>query len=138
MASMDDSHPEKLRIDKWLWAARFFKTRALAVDAVECGKVHVNDVRVKPAKAIGIGDTLTLRLGPYQHIVEVLALSDRRGPAPQAQKLYRETEQSRIQREALAAELRAQPKPTFPGGRPTKRDRRAIEEFREKFRKGRE
>ncbi len=128
----EQAHPTKLRIDKWLWAARFFKTRALAVEAVECGKVHVNDARIKPAKAIGAGDILTIRLGPYQHVVEVLALSDRRGPAPQAQKLYRETEQSRIQREALAAELRAQAKPAFPG-RPTKRDRRTIEKFREKF-----
>lgn len=131
--SMDDNHPDKLRIDKWLWAARFFKTRSLAVDAVECGKVHVNDTRVKPAKLITAGDLLRIRLGPYQHVVEVLALSDRRGPAPEAQKLYRETEQSRMQREALAAELKAQARPAFPGARPTKRDRRAIE----KFRKGR-
>ena len=126
---MDDKET-KLRIDKWLWAARFFKTRSLAADSVECGKVLVNDVRVKPAKAITVGDTLTIRLGPYQHVVEVVALSDKRGPAPQAQKLYRETEASRVQREALAAELRAQPKPAFPRGRPTKQDRRAIEKFR--------
>src|SRR3990172_445592 len=131
MVAMDDKNDRtKLRIDKWLWAARFFKTRSLAADAVECGKVQVNDVRVKPAKAITVGDTLTIRLGPYQHVVEVLALSDRRGPAPEAQKLYRETEESRLQREALATELRAQPKPAFPGRRPTKRDRRAIEKLR--------
>jgi len=129
MAAIDDKET-KLRIDKWLWAARFFKTRSLAADAVESGKVLVNDVRVKPAKAITVGDTLTIRLGPYQHVVEVLALSDKRGPAPEAQKLYRETEASRLQRETLAAELRAQPKPAFPSGRPTKRDRRAIEKLR--------
>ena len=132
---MDEKDPQtKLRIDKWLWAARFFKTRSLAVDAVECGKVHVNDARVKPAKLIAIGDTLKVRLGPYQHVVEVLGLSDRRGPAPEAQRLYRETEQSRAQREIIAAEFKAQEKPIFAGGRPTKRDRRAIE----KFRKGKE
>ena len=129
MAAMDDKKT-KLRIDKWLWAARFFKTRSLAADAVECGKVQVDDVRVKPAKAITVGDTLAFRLGPYQHVVEVLALSDRRGPAPDAQKLYRETQESCLQRAALAAELKAQPQPVFPGGRPTKQDRRAIEKFR--------
>lgn len=129
MAAIDDKET-KLRIDKWLWAARFFKTRSLAADAVECGKVLVNDVRVKPAKVITAGNTLTIRLGPYQHVVEVLALSDKRGPAPEAQKLYRETEESRLQREILAAELRAQPQPAFPRGRPTKRDRRAIEKLR--------
>ena len=132
---MDEKDSQtKLRVDKWLWAARFFKTRSLAVDAVECGKVHVNDARVKPAKLIAIGDTLKVRLGPYQHVVEVLGLSDRRGPAPEAQRLYRETEQSRAQREIIAAEFKAQEKPIFAGGRPTKRDRRAIE----KFRKGKE
>ena len=132
---MDEKDSQtKLRVDKWLWAARFFKTRSLAVDAVECGTVHVNDARVKPAKLIAIGDTLKVRLGPYQHVVEVLGLSDRRGPAPEAQRLYRETEQSRAQREIIAAEFKAQEKPIFAGGRPTKRDRRAIE----KFRKGKE
>lgn len=120
----------KLRIDKWLWAARFFKTRALAVDAIECGKVLVNEDRVKPAKGIGAGDTLSIRLGPYLFEVEVLALSDKRGPAPQAQKLYRETEAGRVKREALAAEIKAQPKPSELKGRPTKRDRREIERFK--------
>ena len=129
LAVMDDSE-SKLRIDKWLWAARFFKTRSLAAVAIECGKVLVNDVRVKPAKAIAVNDVLTIRTGPYQHVVGVLELSNKRGSAPEAQKLYRETDASRVQREVVAAELRAQPKPFFPGGRPTKRDRRAIEKFR--------
>lgn len=120
----------KLRIDKWLWAARFFKTRSLAVDAVECGKVLVNDLRVKPAKTIATGDTLSIRLGPYLFIVEVLGLSDKRGPAPQAQKLYRETEAGRMKREALAAEIKAQPQASELKGRPTKRDRREIERFK--------
>ncbi len=117
---------EKLRIDKWLWAARFFKTRRLAVDALESGKVMVNGTRAKPAKAVGIGDILEIRTGKFRFEVEVLGLSGRRGGAPEAQKLYRETEDSRTQREALIARLRAQPQPAFKG-RPTKRDRRAIE-----------
>jgi ribosome-associated heat shock protein Hsp15 len=120
----------KLRIDKWLWAARFFKTRSLAIDAIDCGKVLLNEVRVKPAKTIAIGDLLSIRLGPYLFEVEVLALSDKRGPAPQAQKLYRETEAGRLKREALAEEIKAQPKPSELKGRPTKRDRREIERFK--------
>ena len=132
----DHDEQDKLRIDKWLWAARFFKTRSLAVEAIECGKVLVNDVRVKPAKAIGMGDMLSIRLGPYQHVVEVLALSSKRGPAPQAQKLYRETEESCKKREVLATELKAQPTPGFLRGRPTKRDRRVIEKFRKNVKNG--
>ena len=121
---------EKLRIDKWLWAARFFKTRALAADAVESGKVLVNDARVKPAKALTIGDRLDIRLGQYQHEVEVLGLSGRRGPAPEAQQLYRESEESRSRRETIAAQNKLLPQPHFKG-RPTKRDRREIERFRQ-------
>ncbi len=120
----------KLRVDKWLWAARFFKTRALAVDAIECGKVLLNNLRVKPAKTVDAGDMLTIRLGPYLYEVEIMGLSDRRGPAPQAQKLYQETEAGRVKREALAAEIKAQPKPSELKGRPTKRDRREIERFK--------
>ncbi|TAJ79924.1 MAG: RNA-binding S4 domain-containing protein [Gallionellaceae bacterium] len=132
MMKKSDDTPDntKLRIDKWLWAARFFKTRPLAADAVECGKVLVNETRAKPAKTIAPGDTLSIRLGPYLFEVEVLALSDKRGPAPQAQKLYRETEAGRVKREALAAEIRAQPQPSELKGRPTKRDRRDIERFK--------
>ena len=127
---MDTQDQSKLRIDKWLWAARFFKTRSLAADAVECGKVQVNNVRVKPAKTVAVGDMLAIRLGPYQHVIEVLALSNKRGSAPDAQKLYRETEESCLRRVALAIELKAQPEPVFLKGRPTKRDRREIEKFR--------
>lgn len=121
---------EKFRIDKWLCAARFFKTRSLAAEAVECGHVQVNEVRVKPAKAVVMGDMLDIRIGQKQYIVEVLALSNRRGPASEAQKLYRETNASRQRREAIAAQLRAQPQPFFFKGRPTKRDRREIERFK--------
>ena len=118
----------KLRIDKWLWAARFFKTRSLAADAVESGKVLVNAVRAKPAKTVAPGDLLDIRIGQSRHEVEVRALSNKRGPALEAQKLYHETDASRTQREALAAQLRAQPQPAFKG-RPTKRERRQIEQF---------
>jgi ribosome-associated heat shock protein Hsp15 len=121
---------EKFRIDKWLCAARFFKTRSLAVDAVECGKVHINQARIKPAKPVAVGDMLTINIGQKQYVVEVLALSNKRGPASEAQKLYRETDASRQRRDAIAAELKEQPRPFFFKGRPTKRDRREIERFR--------
>ncbi|MHB9100868.1 MAG: RNA-binding S4 domain-containing protein [Sulfuricella sp.] len=119
----------KLRIDKWLWAARFFKTRSLAAEAVEGGKAHLNGVRVKPAKTVSIGDTLEIRIGPFQFVV-VCGLSPRRGPASEAAKLYQETGESRSAREALAAQLKAE---AIHGeerqGRPTKRDRRHIVRF---------
>jgi len=127
---------DKLRIDKWLWAARFFKTRSLAVEAVESGKVTMNEVRVKPAKAIGAGDHLDIRLGQYHFEIEVLALSNRRGPAPEAQKLYRESEASKARRAEIAANLKALPQPAFKG-RPTKRDRRDIERFESGTKAGR-
>lgn len=126
----DRENRDRLRIDKWLWAARFFKTRSLAVDAIESGKVQVNEVRAKPAKLVDVGDLLSIRLGPYTHVVEVLALSNRRGPASEAQKLYRETGESRSRREALAQELRSLPQASGQKGRPTKRDRREIERLK--------
>lgn len=116
-----------MRIDKWLWAARFFKTRALAVTAIETGKVSVNGERVKPAKTILVGNRLQIRLGQYLFEINVLGLSNLRGPAVEAQKLYTETADSQLKRETLAAELRALPKPSEQKGRPTKRDRRDIE-----------
>ena len=129
------SKTDKLRIDKWLWAARFFKTRSLAADAVETGKVLVNGVRAKPAKPIAIGDMLEIRAGKFRYEVEALVLSSQRGPAPEAQKLYRETDASRAQRDTMAAQLRAQPQSAFKG-RPTKRDRRKIENFKAEVKKG--
>ncbi|MDD5242274.1 MAG: S4 domain-containing protein [Sulfuricella sp.] len=122
----------RLRIDKWLWAARFFKTRALASDAVEGGKVHLNGVRVKPAKGINPGDMLEIRIGRFQFVVAVHGLSGRRGPASEAILLYEETAESRAVRETLIAQLKAE---SIPGsehhGRPTKRDRRHIVRFTE-------
>jgi ribosome-associated heat shock protein Hsp15 len=119
---------DKLRIDKWLWAARFFKTRRLAVEALESGKVMVNGIRVKPARAVAIGNMLDIRVGNHRFEVEVLGLSGRRGPAPEAQQLYRETDASKARRAEIAANLRALPQPALKG-RPTKRDRREIERF---------
>lgn len=119
--------PGDVRIDKWLWAARFFKTRTLAGDAVESGKVEVNGARVKPSRPIRLGDALRIRIGPYEHVVRVEGLSQRRGPAEQARTLYSETGESRLRREQLAAQLRAErgAMSRFPG-RPTKKARRDL------------
>ena len=130
-ANQPDIDANKLRIDKWLWAARFFKTRALAIEAIDSGKVLINDDRVKPAKTVDVGNLIAIRLGPYTFVVEVLGLSDKRGPAPQAQKLYRETPESIKQREELAFVRKAQAQEVQRGeGRPTKKDRREIERFK--------
>jgi ribosome-associated heat shock protein Hsp15 len=122
----DDS--DRVRLDKWLWAARFFKTRSLATEAVAGGKVEVNGERAKPAKAVKAGDEIRLRLGPYEHVLIVRQLGERRGPASVAQTLYEETQASREARERLAAQLKMAP-PTFvyeEKGRPTKKDRRDL------------
>jgi len=118
---------EKCRIDKWLWAARFFKTRALAVVAVEQGKVLLNGVRVKPAKTVVPSDCLEIRHGEVRYVVDVVALSNKRGGAPDAQKLYLETDESRTLRAEHTARLKAEPARFLFKGRPTKRDRRIIE-----------
>ena len=126
-----DSGPEgdrqnhNVRIDKWLWAARFFKTRALAIQAVDTGKVLVNGGRVKPAKNVHIGDMLTIRRGPFVSVVSVKALSLRRGPASEASYLFEETAQSIAARHEVAERLAREPQPDFKG-RPTKRLRRHM------------
>jgi ribosome-associated heat shock protein Hsp15 len=117
---------EKFRIDKWLFAARFYKTRSLAAEAIERGRVHLSGARVKPSKTLTIGDILNLRIGNYHYEIEVLELSNKRGSATIAQQLYRETEESCQQREIVAERLKAQPQPFYTKGRPTKRDRREI------------
>jgi ribosome-associated heat shock protein Hsp15 len=120
-----------LRLDKWLWAARFFKTRALATAAVAGGKVKVNGERVKAAKAIRPGDALNIHIGPYEYVVRVLALSARRGPAAQAAKLYEESESSQAARNELATRLAAERRlVTPPKGRPGKKERRQIIRFK--------
>ena len=125
----DDS--DRVRLDKWLWAARFFKTRSLATEAVSGGKVEVNGERAKPAKAIRPGDEIRLRLGPYEHILIVRDLAERRGPAAVAQTLYQETDASRQARERLAEQLRLAPGGFVyeEKGRPTKKDRRELARF---------
>lgn len=121
---------EEIRLDKWLWAARFFKTRSLAAEAVSGGKVHVNGARTKPARAVRIGDEVKVRRGPYEWIVIVRGLEKQRGPASQAQLQYEETEASRQGREALAAELRTQGMQSGRDeGRPSKKARREIIRF---------
>ena len=115
-----------MRLDKWLWAARFFKTRTLAVEAVTGGRVSVNDDRAKPAKEVRVGDRLAIRRPPFEHIVVVKALSDKRGSATIAATLFDETEESRARRAVLAAEMKSLPQPRFKG-RPTKKTRRDYE-----------
>lgn len=122
---------DRVRLDKWLWAARFFKTRSLATEAVAGGKVEVNGERAKPAKAVKPGDEVRVRLGPYEHTLMVRALSERRGPASVAQTLYEETAASREGRERLAAQLKLAPAAFVyeEKGRPTKKDRRELSRF---------
>jgi ribosome-associated heat shock protein Hsp15 len=139
MQRSDDAVPAgRVRVDKWLWAARFFKTRSLAVEAIASGKVTVNDERTKPAKLLQVGDEVSIRLGPYEHIVTVRGTSERRGPATVAATLYEETEESRAARAKLAEQLRIAPAGFVyeEKGRPTKRDRREIDRFRDERRKG--
>jgi ribosome-associated heat shock protein Hsp15 len=122
---------EDVRVDKWLWAARFFKTRGLAAEAVAGGRVHVNGERVKPAKAVRAGDTLAMRIGEVQRTVVVTSVSDKRGPATVAAMLYDETPDSIAGRERAAAERRlARPPGADLGSRPTKQARRRIDALR--------
>lgn len=124
---------ERVRLDRWLWAARFFKTRALASAAIAGGKVHVNGTRAKPAKQLQIEDSLRIRVGPYEWQVTVRALSERRGPAKDAQALYEESPDGRAARERLAEAHKTAPAPAYQGkGRPTKKERRDIERLEER------
>ena len=122
----------RVRLDRWLWAARFFKTRALSAAAVAGGKVHVNGTRAKPAKQLQVGDGLRVRTGPYEWLVTVRALSERRGPPKVAQTLYEESAEGRVARERLAELHKIAPAPAKKGkGRPTKKERREIERLEE-------
>lgn len=120
-----------MRLDKWLWAARFYKTRSLATDAVDGGKVKMNGTAVKPAKEVKVGDRLHLRAGDQDWEVVVQGLNEQRRPAPEARLLYQETPES-AERRAQAAELRRLAPTSDPDqkGRPTKRDRRQLNRFR--------
>ncbi|HZU08993.1 MAG TPA: RNA-binding S4 domain-containing protein [Pseudacidobacterium sp.] len=119
-----------VRMDKWLWAARFFKTRALASRACELGRISSNGQQAKPAREVRVGDLLQIRNDSGEFQVEVLQLSEVRGPAAVAQTLYRETEASRELRQKLAEERKTMPQFDFLEGRPSKRDRRQLARLR--------
>ena len=123
-----------MRVDKWLWAARFFKTRSIASAQVEGGHVEVNGERSKPAKQIKVGDELRIRMNQFTHVVHVRALSERRGPASEAQLLYEETQASKDERARIAEQRRLAPTPAYEeGGRPTKRDRRDMARVKRRY-----
>ncbi|MDB5943318.1 MAG: heat shock protein Hsp15 [Ramlibacter sp.] len=121
---------EKLRVDKWLWAARFYKTRTLAAEEIARGRVEVNGAEVKPARDLKVGDTVTLRQGPVTRTVVIRGLSNMRGPAPVAQQLYEETADSLKARQQAAEQRRLSPEPahSIEHGRPTKRGRRELDD----------
>lgn len=124
---MSGSDDTRVRLDKWLWAARFYKTRSLAAEAIAGGKVQVNGERVKRAKPLQVGDDVRIRQGPYEHQIVVRELSERRGPAAEAIRLYEEKPASRAAREAMALQLKSLHAVFVPDrGRPTKKDRREI------------
>ena len=121
---------DKLRVDKWLWAARFYKTRSLATEEIAKGRVEVNGAEVKPARELKAGDTVTVRQGPVTRTVFVKGLSGMRGPAPVAQQLYEETADSLNARRLAAEQRRLSPEPahSIEHGRPTKRGRRELDD----------
>jgi len=121
-----------VRIDKWLWAARFFKTRSVAREAISGGKVHLNGYRVKPGRALKPGDSLRIQRGEEEYTINIVELSTRRGPATVAQKLYEETEESRNQRERLATQRKLErEQSTKRERRPDKRQRRRLVRFKQ-------
>lgn len=127
----ETERPGKVRLDKWLWAARFYKTRALSAEAIAGGKIEVNGERAKRSKLVQSGDTMRIRMGPYEHIIDVTGVSATRGSATIAATLYKETNESKKAREAMAAHVRAMNTNTgYESGRPTKKDRRDIEKVR--------
>lgn len=122
---------EHMRLDKWLWAARFFKTRQLAIEAINGGKVHVNGHRAKPGKDIGVGTHLTITKEPYAWDITVTALQSQRRPAAEAALLYTETEESQAKRQAEVTRRREERELGIPAeGRPNKRERRLIHRFK--------
>jgi len=128
---VSDPPPPRVRLDRWLWAARFFKTRSEAATALAGGRIRVNGERPKRAKLLGAGDEVRIRKGVVEFHVVVRGLSEQRGPAPVARTLYAETPASRAAREVQALQRRARPTPVYEGkGRPTKRDRRQLDRWR--------
>lgn len=134
MADRDASPLSSLRVDKWLWAARFFKTRSLATEAIHAGHIRLNGNPLKPARELRPGDTLEIVLGHVRWTIEVRALNEQRRPASEAQQLYEETAESRAGREAARESLRLAPNPGSDlRGRPTKKARRQIRGFNEQY-----
>lgn len=130
---VESTAEQKVRIDKWLWAARFFKTRSQAAQAVTGGKVHLNGARVKPSRTVDPGDELRIQKGAEEFVVVVQAVAVQRRPAPEARLLYAESEESVRLREASREERRLlQDQMSAPAGRPSKRDRRLIKKFTRK------
>jgi ribosome-associated heat shock protein Hsp15 len=129
MKTADPSAPPTLRLDKWLWAARFFKTRSLAQQAIERGRVSVNGVEAKPSRELRPGDRVVLREPPYARVLDVRAVAEQRRGAPEAQALYEETAESRAERERLLQQRRDEPAQAREQGRPTKRDRRDLAQW---------
>lgn len=129
MSRAEPAAGDRVRIDKWLWAARFYKTRSLASEAVEGGKVHVNGDRVKAARPLKPGDRLRIRRGVEELEVVVRALAEQRGPATAAQALYEETDASVARRQALAEQRRVAAEAPRPSARPDKKARRALTRF---------
>ena len=127
---MSSDSTDRVRLDKWLWAARFYKTRGLAAEAIDGGKVDVNQARVKCAKLVQVGDEVRIRQTPFEHVVIVRGVSEQRGPASVAATLYEETAESKARRAAMKTQIRSMPADDWDSGRPTKRDRREIERFR--------
>lgn len=120
-----------VRLDKWLWAARFFKTRSLAADSIDNGRVEVNGERAKRSRQVTSGDTLRIRKPPFEQVIEILGESEQRGPASVAATLYKESAESIAARDKLASQLKAQGPPVFRDkGKPDKRDRRQIDKWK--------
>jgi ribosome-associated heat shock protein Hsp15 len=120
---------DRVRLDKWLWAARFFKTRSLASQAIDLGRVRIDGERVKPAREAKVGEDLDIQAGEQRFVVTILGVSHQRGPAPIARLLYQETPESQARRERLGEQRANEPARTIKG-RPTKRDRRDLSRFR--------
>jgi ribosome-associated heat shock protein Hsp15 len=130
---MSNEDDEEFRLDKWLWAARFFKTRGLAAEAIDGGRVDVNGDRAKRSRRLQPGDKVRIQLGPYQHLVVVKGLSNRRGPASVAATMYEETEASRTARETLSIQMKtAHTAFQYEKGKPNKKERRTLLRFRDK------
>ncbi len=121
---------DRVRLDKWLWAARFYKTRSAATEAVNGGKIEVNDDAAKPARPIAVGDHIRVRQPPFDYQLEVTGLAERRGSAEQAATLYVESPESIARREQLRDQLRMAPAFSFDDGRPTKKNRRDWDKLR--------